>query len=71
MERRESAGFAQRGGEEERVFHRDAFVFHGVPEEAGRGILGDLEFAREELYEFLIRLGAEEVFAGAGVGEFE
>lgn len=65
-----NGGAAQGGGEQQGVFHRHGGVGGGVPNEAGWGVGGDVQFVGEVTHEVGGRGFAEEVLAGAGVAEF-
>ena len=62
------AGFAQRGGKLEGVFHLHGTVLPRVPDEAFRRLFRDLLFIREQLDEFRRGVVAKEVSPRAAVG---
>src|SRR6266700_6885932 len=59
----------QRGGKLQAVFHRHGLVFVGVPDEAGRGGFGDLEFVGQFTRQFLRRMRPQQVLFRAFMGE--
>src|SRR5688572_1048200 len=58
----------QGGGEVEAVLHFHGFVFDGVPDEAGRGVFGNLLFVGEEFDEFCGGFLAEKIVLRALMG---